>query len=110
MHDDPVGILQPQLARAHIPDHRAHAPLDVGAREIGEPGQVVYFAAGGDLRDAEPADPQAADGEAVALALEVERAATQIAAADPGDLDLFDLHRARLVQLLGGGRPWRGER
>src|SRR5262249_39943240 len=70
---------------------------------------VVDLAGRGDLRDAEAADPQPADGEGPAPAVVLQRAAAEIAAADPGDLHLLDVDGARLLQLLrrrprSGGR------
>src|SRR5262249_20945349 len=88
--------------------------LAVGAGEIGDVLQVVDLAGRGDLRDAEAADPQPADGEGPASAVVLQRSAAEIAAADPGDLHLLDVDGAGLLQLLrrclrGGGQAGQKE-
>jgi hypothetical protein len=82
------------------PGH-AVARLPGAARKLAQLRQVVDVAIGLHLRDAEAADTQPADGEAIALALVVEGATADIAAADEGDLHLLDLDGAALHALLG---------
>src|SRR5689334_11192836 len=72
---DAIGVGKPQLSGALVPDGDAVAALDIGAGEVAELLQVVDGARGLHLGDAEAADAKSADGEAIALAAEIERAA-----------------------------------
>src|SRR5262245_10095882 len=109
MQHHALRILQPEFAGADVADGEAVAALDVLALELADVGQIVDLAGGGDLGDAEAADAQAADGELVALASELQGAAAEIAAADPGELNLLNAHRAGFLEIVGrirrpGGR------
>src|SRR5262245_45020034 len=90
MDVDTVRVLKPEVTATEIAYRDTGARLAISAREIGQPMEIVDGASCFDLGYADAADTKTTNGKPIGLALEMQCAAAEIAAADESDLDLFE--------------------